>query len=121
MTKRDELIITILTKDLKSLKKLLSDHQKQLNAIRKKGFDKEIHPGNRFNIATGLSYTIGYCTCKIEETKGIIDLLKKDAKGIQFIIDHNKKIEELNNKTMKELFNKIRTNIKTKINTKKSK
>lgn len=113
MTKKDELIIGILNKELKSVKKLLKEEQAQLDDISKNGFDKEIHPGNHESILTGLSYTIGYCTCKIEETKKTIYLLKQvDAESIEAIIEKDREIEKLNKKEFDRVFGEIRKRIK---------
>jgi len=113
MSKKDELIIGILNKELKSIKKLLKEQEATLEDIRINGFDKEIHKSNHESILTGLSYTIGYCTCKIEETKKIIYLLKQvDAKAIETIIEKNREIEKLNKKEMDKMFGEIRKRIK---------
>jgi len=124
MTTKDELITGILNKELKSIKKLLKEQEAQLNDIRTNGFDKEIHKSNHENILTGLSYTIGYCTCKIEETKKILSLMKLDVGGITKLIEKNKEIEKLNKKEMDKIFREItrrveETSAKNKIKAKK--
>ena len=109
MTRKDELIIEILNKELKGIKKLLKEQEDYLNTIKKKGFDKEIHPGNHESILSGLNYTIGYCTCKIEETKKIIRLLKKsDYRDIEEIIEKNKEIEKMNKENLVAVFGMLK-------------
>jgi len=112
MTTKDELIFGILNKELKSIKKLLKEQEEQLNDIRTNGFDKEIHPDNHESILTGLSYTIGYCTCKIEETKKVLNLMKLDVGGITKLIEKNKEIEKTNKKELDKMFGEIRKRIK---------
>lgn len=113
MTKKDELIIYILRKELKGIKKLMDESQSDLDSIRKNGFDKEIHHGNHYDILTGLAHTIGYCTCKIHDTKGIISMLKKgDYRDIETLIEHNKEIEKKNKKMLDELFDKVKLKLK---------
>lgn len=104
MTTKENIISDILKKELKGLKNLMDDNQKQLDSIRKKGFDKEIHPGNHNDILTGLSHTIGYCTSKLQMTKDVIGLMKLDVSGLNKLIKENKKIEKQNKKTLDSVF-----------------
>jgi hypothetical protein len=124
MTKKDELIIGILKKELISIKKCLKDQEEQISTIKKNGFDKNVHKGNRDSIWTGLHYTQGYCTAHIFMTKKVIDLLKlSDYKDVEALIEENKAIEKSNKLEFKKLFVEIgkeTTPIKSNDNKKKN-
>jgi len=113
MTKKEELIIGILKKELIGIKKLLRAQDKQIKEIQKNGFDSEIHPANHIDIRTGLSYTQGYCTGHIKQTESIIELLEmSDAKDIEALLEENRKIEEENKQYLKDIFSDIRKRVK---------
>ena len=115
MNKKEKLIVKILKDDLKSINKLLFEQEKELNKIKTKGFDKEIHKDNRESILTGLSHTIGYCTCHKTLTEKIIFYLeKKSHKDIQKLIDEDKKISNLNKKELKRVFSEVKLKVNKK-------
>jgi hypothetical protein len=115
MSKKDKLILGIIEKDLKGIRKLLKEQEKQIRGIDKNGFDSEIHPAWYLDIRTGLSYTQGYCTGYIKKAEEIIGLLKlSDAKDVETLIAENKKIEAANKKHLKEVFDEVRSKIKKK-------
>ncbi len=117
MIKKDLLIKTILTKELKGISKLLKEQKDQIDEIKKNGFSKEIHKKNRDLIWTGLHYTQGYCTAHIWMTKKFISLLNlKDAKAVEDLIKVNKKIEKLNKAEMKRIFDGLKSTTKSKEN-----
>ncbi len=113
MTKKEELIVGILKKELASIKKLLRSQNKQIKDIQKNGFDSEVHRANHIDIRTGLSYTQGYCTGHIKQTEAIIELLETlDTKGINAMLEENKKIEIENKKYLKKILRDIKKDIK---------
>ncbi len=115
MTKKDELIIGILRKELISIKKCLKDQKNQISDIKKNGFDKEIHKGNRDSIWTGLHYTQGYCTAHIWMTKKVIDLLKlSDYRDVEALIEENKAIDKSNKLEFKKLFDAVNKEVTPK-------
>lgn len=108
MTKKEELIVGILKKELDYLKKFLKKQEKEIKHIHKNGFNSEMHRAYHMDVMTGLSYTSGYCTGHIkavEEVLGLLDMA--DAKAIEDMIAENKKIEAANKKYLKELFANI--------------
>lgn len=115
MTKKEELIVGILKKELIHINKMLKEQELQIADITKNGFDKEIHKGNRDGIWTGLHYTLGYCTAHIYNTKGFIELLKlKDHKAVEKLIKENETIEKQNKAELKKIFDDIKKNVQKK-------
>lgn len=114
MNTKEQLISDILNKELKPIKKLLKDYQKQLDEIDNKGFNKEIHKGNRKPIYSGLNYTIGYCTGHIELTKKISFYLTLGYSEIIDLIKENDEIRKENSKKLKEIFKEAVTKSKNK-------
>ena len=114
MTKKEELIIGIFKEDLKGLRKVLKDQEKQIADIRKNGIDKEVHPAYHLEIHTGLSYTSGYCTGHIKCAESTIELLGMTSKEIEELIAENKRISAENDKYLKEIFNDIKKRVTTK-------
>lgn len=122
MNKKEKLIIGIITSELKGIKKMLKDQNKQIKDIDKNGFDKEIHPGWHMDIKTGLSYTQGYCTGYIAHAEKFIELLNlKDEKEVEKLIEENKAIEKANKAEMKRVFDSVKERIKKKSNDNKKK
>ena len=120
MSKKEELILGILEKDLKGIRKLLKEQKKQIKDIDKNGFDSEIHPAWHLDMRTGLSYTQGYCTGYIKMAEEVIGLLKLgDVKDVEELIAENKKIEAANKKHLDEVFDKVRSRIKKPLKKKK--
>lgn len=112
MTRKDELIVGILKSELKYIRKLLKEQQKQIKDIDKNGFDTEIHPAYHIDIRTGLSYTSGYCTGHIKLAENVIELLSmKDAQEIENLIAENKKIESENKKYLAAMWKDIEEDI----------
>lgn len=107
MNKKEKLIAGILKKELKGIKKTLKDQEQQISDIKKNGFSKEIHKGNRDSIWTGLHYTQGYCTAHIWMTEKFLSLLSlKSHKEVENLIKENKAIEKSNKAEMKKVFDK---------------
>ena len=119
MTKKEELIVGILKEDLKSIKKLLKEQEKQLNDIRKNGMDPDIHKAYRTEIQTGLSYTIGYCTGHIKSVESSVELLGMTDIEIEELIAENKRISAENKKHLDEVFGELKKRVKKQDKTKK--
>lgn len=115
MTRKDELIIGILKKELKTIKNLLKEQERQIKDISKNGFDSEIHPAWHLDIGTGLSYTSGYCTGHIVLAERVMGLLKlSDAKDVEALLEKNRKIEAANKKYMDDVLSDIKKRVKNK-------
>lgn len=120
MTKKEELILEILEKDLKGIRTHLKSQEKEIEKLKKKGFDSDIHPAWHLDIKTGLSYTQGYCTGYISHSEQVISLLKlKDDKAVLDLIAENKKIEAANKKHLDEVFGEVKKRIKENKNKKR--
>lgn len=97
MTKKDKLIIKLISGDLKIIKKTLKDSEKDLKNCKNN------------ELKSGLNYTIGYCTAHVWLIeKFIFYLNKKSSKDIQKIIDKNKEINKHNKKELNKLFKNIK-------------
>lgn len=115
MTKKDELIIGILKKELKHINKLLKDQEEQIENLKKNGFDSDVHPAHRIDIRTGLSYTQGYCTGHLVLAKNVIELLSmSNARDIEALIEENKRIEQENKKRLKAMYKELKIGLKKK-------
>jgi hypothetical protein len=114
MTKKEELILGIIKKDLIGIKKTLKDQEKQIKEIRKNGMDSEIHPAYHIDIQTGLSYTSGYCTGHIKLSEDVIELLGMTDKEIEKLISENKKISAKNKKYLAAVFKEVTESVKVK-------
>lgn len=110
-SKKDELIIEILKKELKYIKKLLKEQDKQIKEIRKSGVDSEIHPAYHVDIQTGLSYTSGYCNGYIILAEQIIEMLESSCEDIEKMISENKRISAENKKYLDDIFAEIKKDI----------
>lgn len=110
MTKKEELIVGILKKELDYLKKFLKKQEKEIKHIHKNGFDSEMHRAYHMDVMTGLSYTSGYCTGHIKAVEEAIGLLEMaDAKEVEDMIAENKRITAENKKYLKDIFADIDT------------
>ena len=108
MTKKEELRVGILKKELIGIRKMLKEQDKQIKDIHKNGFDSEIHSAWHVDIQTGLSYTQGYCTGHIKAVEELIGLLEMaDVKAIEDMLAENKKISTENKKYLKDIFANI--------------
>lgn len=111
MTKKEQIIIGMLEKDISELKKVLRKQNKQLKDINKNGFE-DVHPAFQIDIKSGLSYTQGYCTGAIAAAESNAALLNMSLSDLNKSIEESKKVAEENKKYLDGIFQEINKRIK---------